>query len=116
MPQSLKKEVICIAPDFLGEFECIGSKCLHTCCSSAWKISIDKRTYQKYLRAPVCEDTRRLLERYTRKNNSKNVADPVNEYADIAVSYTHLDVYKRQALQLGFPLQTTRSWRTWTTL
>ena len=24
-----------------------------------------------------------MLERYTRKNNSKNVADPVNEYADI---------------------------------
>ena len=83
MPQSLKKEIICIAPDFLGEFECIGSKCLHTCCSSAWKISIDKRTYQKYLRAPVCEDTRRLLGRYIRKNNSKNVADPINEYAGI---------------------------------
>lgn len=36
-----------LKPYFYDDFECIGGKCIDSCCIG-WKISIDKKTYNKY--------------------------------------------------------------------
>jgi len=37
-------------PHYFGEFGCITSECKDNCCKQSWKISIDKDTYDKFMR------------------------------------------------------------------
>ncbi|MFB4331570.1 flagellin lysine-N-methylase [Paenibacillus sp. CR_12] len=43
----MKKNFVILKPQYMNEFQCIGSACSDTCCSG-WKINIDKSTYKKY--------------------------------------------------------------------
>ena len=36
-----------IAPNYVNEFNCLGSDCIDTCCQG-WNINIDKNTHEKY--------------------------------------------------------------------
>ena len=41
------KTVNVLAPSYMQGFQCVGSACVETCCSS-WHIAIDEPTYRKY--------------------------------------------------------------------
>lgn len=37
-----------LAPAYLAEFSCVGPLCSDTCCTTAWQIPLDKRTFSAY--------------------------------------------------------------------
>ena len=40
-------EIMYIYPDFLFEFQCIGSECINTCCEG-WNVRVDEYTAEYY--------------------------------------------------------------------
>ncbi len=36
-----------LIPEYMKEFQCIGSECEDTCCAG-WRVSVDKDTFMKY--------------------------------------------------------------------
>lgn len=57
--------------DYYKEFECIGNKCEDNCCKD-WKITIDKKTYNKYKKLPVSDFSKKLNNCINRDRKSKN--------------------------------------------
>ena len=57
--------------DYYKEFECIGNKCEDNCCKE-WKITIDKKTYNKYKKLPVSDFSKKLNNNINRDRKSKN--------------------------------------------
>lgn len=39
--------MICVCPDYFPEFQCIASRCQHSCCIG-WEIDVDEDTMKKY--------------------------------------------------------------------
>ncbi|MBO0589101.1 flagellin lysine-N-methylase [Sporosarcina sp. E16_8] len=59
-----------ILPEYMSQFQCIGSACEDTCCAG-WRVTVDKETYKKY------KDTRNpemktLLNENVKRNRSGN--------------------------------------------
>ena len=73
--------MISVYPAFYKDCRCKADRCVHSCCMQNWDIDIDEATAMKYL---------------------VMTGEPGET---IPVSYTHLDVYKRQASHLGTPLR-----------
>ncbi len=48
MMKKIKTQEIMAAPSYYKKFQCAASKCKDTCCQS-WQISIDRRSWRKYL-------------------------------------------------------------------
>lgn len=57
--------------DYYKDFECIGNKCEDNCCKD-WKITIDKKTYNKYKKLPVSDFSKKLNNCINRDRKSKN--------------------------------------------
>lgn len=57
--------------DYYKDFECIGNKCEDNCCKD-WKITIDKKTYNKYKKLPVSDFSKKLNSCINRDRKSKN--------------------------------------------
>ena len=48
MAYKLRNKIMAeIAPNYVNEFNCLGSDCIDTCCQG-WNINIDKNTHDKY--------------------------------------------------------------------
>ena len=60
--------------DYYKEFECIGNKCEDNCCKE-WKITIDKKTYNKYKKLPVSDFSKKLNNNINRDRKSKSDKD-----------------------------------------
>lgn len=62
--------------DYYKDFECIGSKCEDNCCKD-WRITIDKKTYNKYKKLPVSDFSKKLnnnINRYRKSTNDRHYA------------------------------------------
>ncbi|QMV51846.1 hypothetical protein GXP68_11140 [Ewingella americana] len=46
------KEILISRPEYVENFQCIGSACEDHCCKQ-WNITIDKDTYKKYLKSEI---------------------------------------------------------------
>ena len=57
--------------DYYKDFECIGNKCEDNCCKD-WKITIDKKTYNKYKKLPVSDFSKKLNNNINRDRKSKS--------------------------------------------
>ncbi|MGN7387123.1 flagellin lysine-N-methylase [Sporosarcina sp. SAFN-015] len=57
-----------IAPNYMKEFQCIGSACDDTCCAG-WKVIVDKDTYKKY-RNTNHPELKSLLKENVKRNRS----------------------------------------------
>ncbi|WP_371362938.1 hypothetical protein SRRS_39570 [Sporomusa rhizae] len=54
-----------LQPEYMENFHCIGTDCEETCCA-AWRIVIDKDTYQKYRQCPDKDLRNKLKDGVTR--------------------------------------------------
>lgn len=73
----MKKRIV-LTPQYMKQFQCIGTKCEDNCCYG-WKVSIDENTYKKYRK--VSESTLKPL---LDKNVTRNRSNPSSEdYAKI---------------------------------
>lgn len=68
-----------VKPDYYDKFKCIGTKCRHNCCSYAWKIAIDKKTYKKYKSVTQPKELADAFHKYV----VKSTTELPNEYATI---------------------------------
>lgn len=57
--------------DYYKDFKCIGNKCEDNCCKG-WKITIDKKTYNKYRKLPVSDFSKKLNNSINRDRKSKS--------------------------------------------
>src|SRR5689334_5783082 len=72
-----------LEPRHFAEFRCLGADCEDTCCDG-WAVTIDKRTYAKYLHCPDVEWRGRFQNFVT-----INTADPTDQdYARIQLAGT----------------------------
>ncbi len=39
-----------LQPSYMKDFRCIGGDCEHNCCAPGWRIAVDQRSYERYLR------------------------------------------------------------------
>lgn len=65
-----------LIPQYLKNFQCIGSKCEDTCCSG-WKVIVDEKTYRKYRKSnhPILKtDFQKKITRQRSDKSSKNFA------------------------------------------
>ncbi|EPZ0753721.1 flagellin lysine-N-methylase, partial [Yersinia enterocolitica] len=44
------KELKIIQPNYVSNFNCVGSECRDHCCKR-WNISLDKETYRRYIKS-----------------------------------------------------------------
>ncbi len=58
-------------PQYMKEFKCIGSECEDVCCRS-WKVTIDKKTYDKYKMISKVELKEKLDKNITRLESGSN--------------------------------------------
>ena len=68
-----KKQREIIFPEYMSEFQCIGSACEDTCCAG-WHVSVDKGTFKKYrnTKHPVLKDE---LKQKVKRNRSSSSDD-----------------------------------------
>ena len=62
--------------DYYKEFACIGNKCEDNCCKD-WRITIDKKTYNKYKKLPVSDFSKKLnssINRYRKSTHDRHYA------------------------------------------
>lgn len=70
-----------LIPEYMTEFQCIGSECEDTCCSG-WKVVIDKESYTSYRKT-----TNSLLKEKLKKSITRNRSNSTDEnYAKIRMS------------------------------
>lgn len=70
-----------LIPEYMKEFQCIGSECEDTCCSG-WKVVIDKESYTSYRKT-----TNSLLKEKLKKSITRNRSNSTDEnYAKIRMS------------------------------
>lgn len=55
-----------LKPQYFDKFKCIGSNCEDTCCKG-WDITIDKKTYKKYIKCKNI-NMRKKLQQHTSRN------------------------------------------------
>lgn len=67
-----------ITPDYMNDFSCIGGACEDTCCAG-WKVTVDKKTYQKYRKVQTPNLKKMLYD--VVKRDRKSTTD--NNYAKI---------------------------------
>ncbi|MFF2093253.1 flagellin lysine-N-methylase [Paenibacillus sp. NPDC058174] len=60
-----------LTPEYIKQFQCIGSACEDTCCS-LWEISIDKDTYEKYQNVADPSFKESLIQNIQTNNSSSN--------------------------------------------
>ncbi|WP_373844452.1 flagellin lysine-N-methylase [Clostridium sp.] len=77
----MKKRIL-LTPQYMKDFQCIGSKCEDNCCYG-WKISIDVDTYKKYKKI-----SRSALKPLIDKNVTRNRSNPSSE------DYAKIKMYK----------------------
>ncbi len=59
-----------LIPEYLNEFNCIGSACEDTCCAG-WNIAVEKKTYQTYRKVSQPEMAEKLL-KYVKRNRKEH--------------------------------------------
>lgn len=69
-----------LTPEYMNEFQCIGSACEDTCCAG-WQVDVDKRTFQKY-RSTRHPDLKGVLKENVKRNRT-SVSD--GNYARITM-------------------------------
>ena len=57
----MSEKIFCVAPKYLDEFKCDGSKCGALCCRNDWTIFVDAETYKKYSALP-CDEAQEILQ------------------------------------------------------
>ncbi|WP_318615788.1 flagellin lysine-N-methylase [Sporosarcina sp. YIM B06819] len=62
-----------ILPEYMTQFQCIGSACEDTCCAG-WKVTVDKETYKKY-KGTKNPEMKTLLNENVKRNRSGNSDD-----------------------------------------
>lgn len=79
-----------LIPEYMQEFQCIGSACEDTCCAG-WRVTVDKRTFQKY-RTTRHPDLKAMLKENVKRNRaSKSDADYASIKMDNSGRCTMLD-------------------------
>lgn len=61
-----------VKPKYYDAFQCIADKCPFTCCSG-WMVEIDKKTFQKYRKAPGAIGKK--LNQYVKRNRKEGIED-----------------------------------------
>ena len=56
----MSEKIFCVAPKYLDEFKCDGSKCNALCCRNEWAIFVDAATRKKYSLLPR-DEAREIL-------------------------------------------------------
>jgi len=57
-----------LIPEYMQEFQCIGTACEDTCCAG-WQVTVDKKTYQKY-RSTRHPDLKGMLKENVKRNRT----------------------------------------------
>lgn len=66
----MKKKFVVLKPQYMNEFQCIGSECPDTCCAG-WRVDIDKKTYKSYKKVRDKEISERIT-KFVKKNKDES--------------------------------------------
>lgn len=96
----MKKQVL--QPTYFEKFSCIGPVCEDTCCSG-WKVSVDKRTFQKYRKVTggtIAKDLRTNVTR-ERANPSDSSYAKIKADENMKCSFLNEDKLCNIFIELG---------------
>ena len=91
-----------LIPEYMKEFQCIGSVCEDTCCAG-WQVTVDKGTFQKYRNTRQPDLKGMLKENVKRNRTSTSDESYARIVMDRSGNCTMLDghrVYKKHKSQL----------------
>lgn len=72
-----------LVPEYMERFQCIGGECEDTCCS-LWKVTVDKRSYTKYMNIADRKWRQRFKEKITKE--SKDASENNHAVLDLKPS------------------------------
>ncbi|MFF5993793.1 flagellin lysine-N-methylase [Lysinibacillus sp. KU-BSD001] len=96
----MKKQVL--QPTYFEKFSCIGPACEDTCCAG-WKVSVDKRTFQKYRKVTSGAIAKNLRTNVTREraNPSDSNYAKINADENMKCAFLNEDKLCNVYIELG---------------